>query len=108
MAKITLAEYENECKSFCPLYIVLLSTIFTVNIGIATYLIYYKFLYFKQHFIKNIKMVKDMNIKHRSYNFFSDMMPPKILMKKIGYITFKQFDEYNKINSVNSFRNIIF
>ena len=61
LAKITLADYENECKSFCTLSIVLLSIIFIINIGIATYLVYYKYmnngkqqllkkvLYFKQH-----------------------------------------------------------
>ena len=44
LAKITLAEYEKECKSSCTLYIVLLSIIFTINIGIATYLVYYKYM----------------------------------------------------------------
>ena len=78
LAKITLAEYENECKSFCTLSIVFLSIIFTINIGIDTYLVCYKYinngkqqllkkvLYFKQHFSKHIKMVKEINIKHRS------------------------------------------
>ena len=37
MAKITLAEHENE-------YIVLFSIIFTINIGIYTYFIYYKYI----------------------------------------------------------------
>ena len=40
MEKITLAEneneYENVCKCSCTLYIMLLSTIFTINIGIST------------------------------------------------------------------------
>ena len=38
MSKITLAEYENECKFSCTLYIVLFSIIFTINIGIGTFL----------------------------------------------------------------------
>ena len=113
LAKITLAEYENECKSSCTLYIVLLSIIFTINIGIATYLVYYKYmnngkqqllkkvLYFKQHFTKHIKMVKDINIKHRSCYDLSDMTGPKDVREKIGHITIKQFDDYNKISSVN-------
>ena len=113
LAKITLADYENECKSFCTLSIVLLSIIFTINIGIATYLVYYKYmnngkqqllkkvLYFKQHFTKHIKMVKDINIKHRSCYVLSDMTGPKDVREKIGHITIKQFDDYNKISSVN-------
>ena len=43
LAKITLAEHENEyenvCKCSCTLYIMLLSIIFTINIGISTYFI---------------------------------------------------------------------
>ena len=40
-AKITLAENEsgNKCSS-CTLYIVLFSTIFTINVGIVTYCVY--------------------------------------------------------------------
>ena len=42
MAKITLAEHENEYEDVfsCTLYIVLFSIIFTINIGIYTYFIY--------------------------------------------------------------------
>ena len=43
--KKTLAEHENKHKcSFCTLYIVLLSIIFTVNVGIDTYFVYYKYM----------------------------------------------------------------
>ena len=44
LAKITLAEEgKNKHKySSCTLYIVLFSTIFTINIGIGTYFVYYK------------------------------------------------------------------
>ena len=35
----------TECKSnFCILYIVLVSIFFAVNIGIATYFVYYKYM----------------------------------------------------------------
>ena len=48
IAKITLAEHENECenesKSSCTMYLVVLSMIFTTNIGVATYFVYYKYL----------------------------------------------------------------
>ena len=46
-------------------------------------------------------MVKDINIKHRSCYIFIDRTGPKDFPEKIGYITIKQCDEYNKINSVN-------
>ena len=42
LAKITLAENENKHKySSCTLYIVLLSIIFTINVGIGTYFVYF-------------------------------------------------------------------
>ena len=44
MAKITLAEYEDKYSS-CTLYIVLLSIIFIINIGIGNYLIYSEYIY---------------------------------------------------------------
>ena len=45
LAKITLAEDENMHKySSCTLYIVLFSMIFTINVGIGTYFVYYKYM----------------------------------------------------------------
>ena len=44
MARITSAEDTSKCKSSCILYIVLIKVIFTINIGIATYSIYYKYM----------------------------------------------------------------
>ena len=42
LAKITLAENENKHKcSFSTLYIVLFSIIFTINVGIGTYFLYF-------------------------------------------------------------------
>ena len=56
--KVKIAEYNSierssaECNSVenvykcssCTLYIVLFSIIFTINIGIATYFVYYKYM----------------------------------------------------------------
>ena len=45
IAKYTLTENENQHKwSSCTLYIVLFSISFTINIGIATSFIYYKYM----------------------------------------------------------------
>ena len=42
LAKITSAKYENMHKcSSCTLYIVLFSIIFTINVGIGTYFVYF-------------------------------------------------------------------
>ena len=43
-AKITSAEYENVCKSSCTIYVVLFPIMFTTNIGIDTYFVYYKYI----------------------------------------------------------------
>ena len=45
LAKLTLAENENKQKNkscSCTLCIVLFSIIFTINVGIGTYFVYYK------------------------------------------------------------------
>ena len=44
LTKITSAEYDNVCKYYCTLYIVLFSIIFTINVGIGTYFVYYKYM----------------------------------------------------------------
>ena len=44
MTKIISAEYENGHKHECTLYIVLVSIIFTINFGIGTYFVYYKYM----------------------------------------------------------------
>ena len=36
-------KHKNKCSS-CTLYIVLFSIIFTINIAIATYFVYYKYM----------------------------------------------------------------
>ena len=44
MAKITLFEHGNVCKYCCTIYVVLVTIIFTINIGIGTYFVYYKYM----------------------------------------------------------------
>ena len=45
LARITLAENNNKYKcSSSTLYIVLFSIVFTINVGIGTYLVYYKYM----------------------------------------------------------------
>ena len=45
LAKITLAEDKNKQKcSSCTLYIVLFPIPFTINVGIGTYFVYYKYM----------------------------------------------------------------
>ena len=45
LVKITLSENGNKHKhSSCTLYIVLFSIIFTVNVGIGTYFVFYKYM----------------------------------------------------------------
>ena len=45
LAKITMCENENTHKrSSCTLYIVLFPIIFTINVGIGTYFVYYKYM----------------------------------------------------------------
>ena len=42
---MTVCETKNKHKcSSCTLYIVLFSIIFTINIGIGTYFVYYKYM----------------------------------------------------------------
>ena len=45
LAKITLSENENKYKcSSCTLYVVLFSIVFTINFGIGTYFVHYKYM----------------------------------------------------------------
>ena len=45
LAEITLSENENKLKrSSWALYIVLFSIAFTINMGIGTYFVYYKYM----------------------------------------------------------------
>ena len=54
IAKITLPENENKYKcSSCTLYIVLFSILFTINVGIVTY-----FVYFHRYLKKDIPRVE--------------------------------------------------
>ena len=44
LAGITLFEHRNVCKLSCTIYVVLTTIIFTTNIGIGTYFVYYKYM----------------------------------------------------------------
>ena len=44
IAEKTLFEHRNECKSSCTIYVFLIAIVFTINIGIGTYFIYYKYM----------------------------------------------------------------
>ena len=43
MKKASENKHKNKCSS-CMLYIILISIIFIINIGIATYFVYYKYM----------------------------------------------------------------
>ena len=93
IARITLAENANKHKcSSCTLYIVLFSIIFTINVGIGTYFVYYKYInhnketdpkkiiFFRQQLLDvvllNLQMrsIKEINIKNQTYYLFDDMI----------------------------------
>ena len=44
MVEIASAEHKNMCKYSCTLYITLLSVLLTINIGIGTFFVYYKYM----------------------------------------------------------------
>ena len=44
LAETNLFEHKNVCDTSGKLYIVLFSIIFTINIGISTYFVYYKYM----------------------------------------------------------------
>ena len=56
----------TKCKSnSCILYIVLFSIFFTINIGIATYFVYYKYIYHnKKMFLHMIMFIKEKIINN--------------------------------------------
>ena len=90
LTKISSAEDEikHKCSS-CTLYIVLFSIIFTANIGIGIYFVYYKYMNrdietdakeifdhqatFNYQMYKTTADVKSISIKNRTYYFFNDM-----------------------------------
>ena len=41
---IPLFEHKNKCKFWCTIYVVLISIVFTICIGISTYFVYYKYM----------------------------------------------------------------
>ena len=104
-----------NCKSnSCILYIVSFSILFTINIGIATYFIYYKYL---NHNEKKNGGNKTNKILKIDYYYFYNIIDLKdfdarllkidkksykdIGIYNIGYITKKKIDDCKNINSVN-------
>ena len=84
MARTSLAEYENEWKSSCILYIVLFSVFLTISIGIST--------------VFDMINIKDVNpdvlkIEKRSYK--------NTVIYYIGFIAIKNISDYGSINSAN-------
>ena len=84
IAEIMLTENIHKCSS-CVLYIVLFSIIFTTNIRVGTYFVYYKYMNLKKMFLymimsKSNKLliymgnIKEINIKSQTYYFFNDMI----------------------------------
>ena len=59
-AKIILAEDKNKHKcSSCTLYILLFSILFTINVGIGTYFVYYKYMnHVKKLMLKKVLLIK--------------------------------------------------
>ena len=77
LAKITLAENENKYKcSSCTLYIVLFSIIFTINVGIGTYFVYFHW-YIKKKMFRVLSLVL-------------------ALKQKFNYLTYK-WEKSNKL-----------
>ena len=83
-AKLHLEETISHVCTSCTIYIILFSLFFTINIGVGIVSIY--FYWFKktsflnlltQKFTEHIKMVKEINIKNKSYYFFIDMVTLK-------------------------------
>ena len=64
MTRITLAEDENKCKSSCAIYVILITIIFTILIGIGTYFIYCKYM----NYDKKLLLDMTMSIKQQIIN----------------------------------------
>ena len=82
IAEITLFKHKNVCKSSWTLYIVLFSIIFTINIGIATYFVYYKYI---NH---NRKSVSRYDYVYQATNYQYKWEISKKLTSKVERVTF--------------------
>ena len=59
-----LTEDENNCKSSCTIYVVLIAIVFTTCIGIGTYFVYYKYMNHDKKLLLNMIV----SIKHETIN----------------------------------------
>ena len=68
LAEITLAENENSYKcSSCPLYIVLFSIFFKINVGIAIYFVFPHW-YLKKDVLNSILLIQTTTYKWEKLN----------------------------------------
>ena len=90
-----LNESKNKCNS-CILYIVLFSIFFTINVGIGAYFIYYKYVnrneetgsrynyvYQAESYYYKMGLVKQIDIKNRTYYFCNDIIDIKNVDAKL-------------------------
>ena len=109
MDEKTLFEHTNVCKSSCILYIVLFSIIFTINVGIGTYFVYYKYInHDKETFVKEGVIfqttvwtykwsIKQIDINSRAYYLFHHMINIDVFdtnLLKQGKNPYKNTDIY--------------
>ena len=95
-----LDKNEDKCSS-CILYVVLFSIFFTINVGIATYFAYHKYInrnkenvskyaciYHRKN-VESYKMgeVKQINIENRTYYFYNDIIDIKNFESKLLKLT---------------------
>ena len=64
IAGMSLFERGNDYKFLCTIYVVLISIVFTISIGIGTYFIYYKYINRDKKLLLNMIM----SIKHQVIN----------------------------------------
>ena len=83
LTKITLAKNEDKYKcNFCTLYIVLFSILFTINVGIGAY-----FVYFRWYLKKDVTRVEFEN--SHSNNDLLNTIFIKYKWKKLNKLTLK-------------------
>ena len=85
---MTLFERRTEYKSWCTIYVVLIMIAFTINIGIGTDFIYYKYMNHDKKLILNTIM----SIKHQIININGKYQRNK--HEKSNLLFFRWYDQY--------------